>query len=307
MTEAEEAAAHWGGEALVPLRDRENTVVAMRLPGGRAVLRLHRRGYQEEGAIRSELWWQAALAEAGLPVPRPVPSLAGSPLVHLSTGRFATALSWLPGEPLGLAGRPLSGTPEAQVRRHHALGRLIARVHDATDALALPDWFERPRWDLAGLVGEAPRWGRFWAHPALAPAEAARLREVRAALRRAIGDHAGAGDLGLIHADVLRENVLVDDRGLSLIDFDDSGFGFRAYDLGTVLSQDQRQPNRDDLRAALIEGYRSLRPVDAAMVDAFTLMRCCASVGWAMTRLPAGDPVHRSHIDRALMLADRIL
>ena len=32
------------------------------LPRGRAALRLHRQGYQDAAAIRSELWWCAALA-----------------------------------------------------------------------------------------------------------------------------------------------------------------------------------------------------------------------------------------------------
>ncbi len=45
-----------------------------------------------------------------------------------------------------------------------------------------------------------------------------------------------------MHADVLRENVFVAGKTLFLIDFDDSGFGFPLYDLGTVLSQDLYEP-----------------------------------------------------------------
>lgn len=307
MTEAEEAAAHWGGTDLAPIRDRENAVLSMRTPQGRAALRLHRTGYQQVAAIRSELWWCAALARAGVAVPMPLPAMSGETVVALSSGRHASALAWLEGEPLGLAGHPLAGTPDAQARRHHALGRLVAQVHDATDILSLPDWFTRPRWDIEGLVGEAPFWGRFWDHPALTGREADRMREVRAFLGAALADHAATGDAGPIHADVLRENVLVDGDRLSLIDFDDSGFGFRLYDLGTVLSQDLYQPNHADLRNALVEGYGALRPVDVGMVEVFTLMRCCASVGWAAPRLAPGDPVHRSHIDRALMLAARLV
>ena len=107
------------------------------------------------------------------------------------------------------------------------------------------------------------------------------------------------GDFGLIHADVLRENVLVDGDRVSLIDFDDSGHGFRLHDLGTVLSQNLYEPGLPDIARALIAGYATLRPADPELVAVFTMARTLASVGWTMPRLGPDDPVHRSHINRA--------
>lgn len=303
MTEADIAAAHWGGRDLRLIRARENTVYQMRLPdGGLAALRLHREGYQAAAAIRSELWWCEALAGAGLPVPGPVPSASGEMLVGLDGGRHASAVRWLAGAPFGLAGVPLAGPAAERVARHRALGELVARVHAATDKLTLPKWFQRPRWDVEGLVGEAPLWGRFWDHPALERDEGAELAAARQFLHDQIGRHASAGgDFGLIHADVLRENVLVNEGALSLIDFDDSGFGFRLYDLGTVMSQSLYQADYVDLRDALAEGYGGQRAADVNMIEVFTLARTCASVGWTMPRVAAADPVHRGHIARAVM------
>ncbi len=306
MTEAEEAAAHWGGTGLRLIRDRENAVYEMQTPRGRAALRLHRAGYQGEAAIRSELWWCAELVRAGLPVAEPL-SAGDALLVRLGSGRAASALRWLAGEPMGLAGQPLPGTAQDQVRLHFDLGRLLAQMHKATDALTLPDWFTRPRWDVEGLTGEQPFWGRFWDHPALTAGERSRMHEARSFLWTEVQAHAnGGGDFGPIHADVLRENVLVNGGSLSLIDFDDAGLGFRLYDLGTVMSQNLYQPNLTNLRDALIGGYRTLRPADSRMVDVLTLARTCASVGWTMPRLPPGDPVHRSHIERALMWFQKV-
>jgi Ser/Thr protein kinase RdoA (MazF antagonist) len=303
MDEGTEAATHWGGTGLRLIRNRENAVYEMRLPGGaRAALRLHRTGYQDAAAIRSELWWCAELARAGLPVPEPLAAKAGDPLVTLSTGRFASVIAWVEGEPMGEAGHPLPGTATEQADRHHALGRLVASVHQATDAMTLPAEFTRPRWDTDGLTGDSPFWGRFWDHPALTPAEADRMLAARDFLRAGLTDHARTGgNVGPIHADVLRENVLVNENSLSLIDFDDSGIGFRLYDLGTVMSQNLYQPNRTALRDALVAGYAGLRSVDSETVDLFTLARVLASVGWTMPRLGPGDPIHRRHIDRALM------
>lgn len=304
--QAAEAAAFWGGRVVRLIRNRENAVFEMALPKGRAALRLHRVGYQDEAAIRSELWWCAALAAAGVAVPAALPSLAGPLLRHLSDGRLASAIDWVEGEALGEAGKPYDLPKSQLLDRHHALGRLVAGLHRATDQLTLPQYFTRPHWDIEGLVGDSPHWGRFWDHPTATPQQAEVLRRARAFLRERLTDHAIDGDFGLIHADVLRENVLVTEGALTLIDFDDSGYGFRLYDLGTVLSQNLYEPAYPGIRDALIAGYAETRSATVEMVEMFTLARTCASVGWTMPRLPADDPVCARHIARAVMWAETL-
>ena len=66
---AAEAAAHWNATPMRLIRNRENAVFEVALPSGPAALRLHRMGYQDDAAIRSELWWCAALAAQGVNVP----------------------------------------------------------------------------------------------------------------------------------------------------------------------------------------------------------------------------------------------
>lgn len=303
-----EAAGHWGGTPLALIRNRENAVFRMALPNGaQAALRLHRIGYQTAAAIESELWFCGALAARDLPVPRPLPAQHGAGLVTLQAGRIATAVEWLPGAPLGEAGVPLPGTAQDQATQHHALGRLMAQVHTATEALDLPSTFSRPAWDIDGLTGDTPFWGRFWDHPALTNPERGQMQTARAFLRNALQTHAKTAPLMPIHADVLRENILVDGPRLSLIDFDDCGLGFALYDLGTVLSQNLYEPAFADIRAGLIAGYQTLRPADPQMVDIFTLARCLASVGWTMPRLAPDDPIMRSHIARALLCAEWVM
>lgn len=293
--EAEEAARHWDGRLVRLINERENAVYEMAVPQGRAALRLHRRGYQSAAAIQSEHAWTSALADAGVPVPRPLASVGGETLVELSTGRHVSVVTWVSGEPLGMAGRPFEAPLPVVLARHRALGALVARVHAATDAMGLPAGWTRPAWDRDGLVGEAPVWGRFWDHPAATDEDRAALLRARDALRERLG-----GPVAPIHADVLRENVLVDGDHLSLIDFDDCGTGFRLYDLGTVMSQNLYEPARDAIRDALMEGYGT---DDRTTVDLMTLARTCASVGWTMPRLAADDPIHRRHIARAVMWA----
>ena len=300
MTPSDVAAQAWGANILRMLRDRENHVFEVRLPSGkRAALRLHRAGYQSAAAIRSELWWCAELSRAGLPVPAALPALDGSLLIPLPDGRLASVIAWIEGEALGEADRPFSRPLPEVLDLFHSLGALLADVHRVTDGLTLPDDFVRPRWDLDGLVGDHPHWGRFWDHPAATPDQRAILIRARDALRDRL-----TGEIGLIHADVLRENVLVNGRSVSLIDFDDSGYGYRLHDLGTALLQTVQHPEHPQLRDALMAGYGTS---DTALVEAFTLARSLASVGWTMPRLAPDDPIHRSHLIRAMACAARVL
>jgi Ser/Thr protein kinase RdoA (MazF antagonist) len=300
---AKEAAAHWGGTAPRLIRNRENAVFEIRLPNGPAALRLHRMGYQSDAAIWSELWWCAALAAEGVAVPAALPDLRGDLLVTLSNGRKASVIEWVEGEALGIAGQPFDMPLPTLLERHHALGRLVAEFHAATARLTLPEAFTRPRWDIPGLVGEAPFWGRFWEHPEATADQRATLIRARAFLHAKLEAHNAKAPVVPVHADVLRENVLVHNGALSLIDFDDSGWGFALYDLGTVLSQNLYEPAYEAIRDALMSGYGT---EDCEMVEIFTLARTCASVGWTRPRLAPGDPVHPRHLARACMWAERM-
>ena len=92
-------------------------------------------------------------------------------------------------------------------------------------------------------------------------------------------------DYGLIHADLVRENVMRDGDTLQFIDFDDAGFGFRFFDLATTLIKNRGEPDYAELKAALIDGYRSQRPIDPDNLDLFILLRALTYVGWIITRM----------------------
>lgn len=308
----EEAVRLWGATSAPRLiKDRENSVYEIALPGGeRAALRLHRPGYQSAGAIRSELWWMAQLAEAGVPVPRPVPTRDGA-LVAKVGERAASVVSWIEGAQIGDGTTPLEDDAQAVAARYRALGALIAAMHDATDSLTPPPDFERLSWNRLAYTGDEPLWGRFWENPALSPEEAELLSAARAEADAALRRHEAEGvDFGLIHADVLRENVLTDGGRLSLIDFDDSGFGFRAYDLATAEVQGLEDPMNAVASLALHEGYRAARRADAPPlgdVMLFVALRTFASCGWIVTRAAPDDPRQRFYAERAVRAARRLL
>ena len=309
---AAEVASHWGGLSRPKLiAFRENLVFAAEAPAGRVVVRVHRPGYQSEDTIRSELWYMAALAEAGLPVPDPLRTAGGEMVARLSNGLVASTMTWLDGVVLEASPHRQSGDADALALIYANLGELLARVHETSARLQRPSWFVRPRWQRDDLVGAAPVWGRFWEHANLTADEAAVLGEARTYLTEKLKSF--EGDLScacLIHADVLRENVMCRGTDVALIDFDDCGFGFRHYDLGIVLMQNTGDAALRPFVNQLVDGYARVSPVTprhVEMIEVFALARALVSVGWTSTRLPQTDRRNRRYIERATAMARTVL
>lgn len=297
----DQAAGLWGlnptGISLVA--QRENAV--WRADGDRGVfaLRLHRVGYRTVAELTSELAWMAALQTAGMAVPRPIASRDGR-LVEVIDGTCVDLLTWLPGHMAGNHGT-LEGIGDrcGYMRR---LGALLAQMHDISDVWTIPSGFTRPRWDRAGLVGAAPLWGPFWQNPDLTAEERDLVLEARDRADSALAALENTQDFGLIHADAITENVMIDGDTLSLIDFDDGGWGFRDFDLATVLMRQLTAPDYTALRLALLEGYSARRLVDPQTLDLHILLRSLTYLGWIITRRSEPGGEDRSARARATAL-----
>lgn len=303
MTGARDAAPLWGLDParLTLAARRENTVWRAETTDGPRALRLHRPGYRTHAELVSELDWMAMLADHGLNVPRPIPSRHGR-LVEWLGDTAVDLLTWLPGRTLGTHGA-LDGITD-RPGHMRSLGALLARLHDLSDAWTPPPGFTRPRWDRPGLLGEAPLWGPFWQNPDLTPEQAALMQTVRARADAALARLEPGLDFGLIHADAISENVMIHDGQLALIDFDDGGWGFRDFELATVLMRQLTAPDYPSLRAALLAGYAPRRPVDPATLDLFVMLRALTYCGWIIPRMaePGGPARSARAISTALPL-----
>lgn len=289
---------------------RENTVFRVETAQGPHALRLHRHGYHSEAALQSELDWMAMLSSKGMQVPAPAAARGGNYLVTLAGNppRKASLLSWLPGAPMGQTRTPLEFTGDSRAALFRNIGQQMARMHQLTDAWPLPAGFDRPKWDSDGLIGDAPFWGPFWQIDANA-GDTALLLGIRERARAALAAYiAGGADYGLIHADLVRENILVEGGTLRFIDFDDSGFGFRMFDIATTLLKNLAEPDAAVLESALLQGYveiRPLRPADLAMLDLFITLRSLTYLGWAHSR--PDDPGIAARAQRFLTVAKQVI
>ncbi len=280
---------------------RENAVYRVDAPSRPFALRLHRKGYRGDAELCSELQWMEAVSQAGITVPKPIPTRRGT-LLEVIDDVQIDALTWMQGAPLGDSIAALVAQERASL--FHALGVEMARLHTASDAWILPSDFTRCAWDRGALLGEAPLWDRFWDNPALSTHERAELVAFRDRANTELSSLKNTLDYGLIHADLVSANVMVYEGSLSLIDFDDGGFGFRLFDIATSLMKFADDADFEILKTALISGYTSIREIDLAQLDLFIALRACTYVGWNITRMNETDGATRNarFIDQALRL-----
>lgn len=293
---AERVLPQWGREnaTLDLIKMRENAVFRVTdADGHREVLRIHRANYHSNDELRSELQWIQALAAAGVETPEVIPTLDGE-LVIVPESDLAGAprqvdmFAWVDGKQLGSVEEGLAGDPDAQLEIFVTIGALAARVHNQACNWELPEGFVRHAWDLEGLAGENPFWGRFWELEALNPQQKKLMNRVRDCLREEL---AACGrepqTYGLIHADMVPENVLIDGSHVRLIDFDDAGFGWHLFEMATSLFFAAADGNFEALRDAFTRGYRSqreLRDADLEKLPLFMLARASTYLGWVHTR-----------------------
>lgn len=284
----------------IPLQDpallkyRENAVFRIRLADGRfAALRLHRPGYHGIAALRSELEWMMALHRDGIDVPQALPDRRGEAIVELPANdsfplQHADVVSWVEGVPLGETGQPLPWSSNERTRLFLEIGAGMAAMHESADRFQPRRDFFRPAWDADGLIGESPLWGRFWDCDFLSSAQKDMLSSLRQRLSDELARPEIRGlDYGLIHADLIWENIFVNSGQVSFIDFDDCGYGFRMFDIATTLLKNHREPDFSELSEALITGYRQRRDLsekELAALPLFLTLRSLTYIGWLAAR-----------------------
>jgi len=248
--------------------------------GQSLVIRVHRPGYHSRAEIESELQWLAALGDAGiLPTAQPVATTDGEHLVAFEDAgdsRDCVAFSLLPGvEP------EESGDLDGWFRH---LGEITAKLHAHARSWTPPAGFTRKVWNFETTLGETAYWGDWRNALGLDPDGHALLEQCSEQLRLQL-ERIGQGPdcFGLIHADLRLANLLVHGDRLSVIDFDDCGFGWYLYDFAAAVSFIETSPNLAALQQAWVDGYRRVSELDDAEVDqlsTFVMLRRMLLTAW---------------------------
>jgi Ser/Thr protein kinase RdoA (MazF antagonist) len=133
-----------------------------------------------------------------------------------------------------------------------------------------------------------PTVGAAWDNWALSAAQRALVLACRDVLCERLARWGKARErYGIIHADLMPDNLLLAADGVRLIDFDDAGFGWYLYDPASALLAYHGSDRYDTLLASWLGGYRSQRQLsdtDLAALPTFLLLRCFYALGWLHLR-----------------------
>ncbi|MBA3544032.1 MAG: phosphotransferase [Chthoniobacterales bacterium] len=221
---AQAAAALWEAKSTLPepLHAVQNFVFAIERPAGPAILRLTHESHRSPDQVEAELRWILDLAERGLAVAKPYRSNNDAWLetVASSNGQFiATCFERLANI------EPSSDDPaswDEQLLKN--LGSTIAKLHRASREAAWdPAALLRPSWRQESVVRNF--------HSLVPASEAAIHRAYDRVLAELDSLPRSPDSYGLIHADLNDSNFFLTGEGANVFDFDDSCYGWFAFDL----------------------------------------------------------------------------
>ena len=220
-------------------------------------LRINLNFTRDRSAIASENKWLAEInALKSIKVPRPMETKKGQPFAHifsknLNFGFDCTMAHWIDGVEVG---------DQPTDSNIFELGRLMALMHQQSASLSRFEFSGFPDVDSVFMDME-----NNLAKSNLITED----NEFEALINRAQQDSATAfTELAayetkiLIHADLHMGNVIQNGDELTIIDFDDAGFGFPSQDLSIAIFY-----LRDDSKKEqkLLAGYKSVKELPAGL------------------------------------------
>ncbi|TPW28510.1 phosphotransferase enzyme family protein [Martelella alba] len=277
--------------------------------GDRMIVRVHRPDYHTREQILSELAWITALREDGVvETPQPIATTGGDYLTQFSDGehqRHAVAFSFMSGS-----------EPDAdsdQVKWYGRLGAINARLHGHARQWQKPQGFDRKVWNFDTILGPSAHWGDWRDALGLTAGGKAVLERTHEILKADTARYGEGEDrFGLVHCDMRAANLLVDGDRLGVIDFDDCGLSWYAYDFAAAISFLEHEPVVPELMASWLDGYRSVAPFSAeheAALPMFIMLRRMQLTAWIASHAetPTAEAMGTDYTDGTVALAERYL
>lgn len=276
-----------------------------------AVLRLNRPGYIG-GIVPVEseaIWLTAIAANTDVPVTVPIRGNDGAFVQRFQSneGESLTGMiaAHIPGEILEDVAAPLPWFDQ--------IGRETAKLHTHARIWHPPGSFERFEWDIPDMVGSTARWGR-WEDAQMSTSQFALLSKAQDRAREVVSELSrDARNWGLIHADIRPSNVIVDQRQMTIIDFDDCGYGWFWHDFAAAMTWLDHLPEAPELAHAWVNGYREIAPsfstADALTACSLDALRSLTMLGWTTThrREAVPAPVRDVIVETACEVANAYL
>lgn len=255
---------------------------------GAYILRIYRNRWRSPTEIHFELALLDHLRERGAPVAWPIATRAGERCFRIDSPegeRLATLFHYAKGH------APANNISAEQCL---SVGRAVAQVHELATGFATPH--TRPALDPAYLVdGSVVAIQPFLTTDARAYLDGLheRLRLDWPELPRE------KGPFGACIGDVNTTNFHVaDDGSVTLFDFDQCGFGFRAFEIAKFAASLRTNERKQALVRAFITGYQEGRPLRRAEIDALPYFELVATLWVLAIHANNADRIGHKHLEQ---------
>ncbi len=243
-----------------------NDIYEIRCADGKKYsMRIYRQGVFPRESIDFELEALLHLHSQGFPAAYPIPRKSGGYVTEIAApegNRFAILTTFAKGD-----------EPDySKAENCRLMGESVAQMHKVSESFK--STFKRPELDLQLLLVE--RVNDIRPHVQHRPDKLAFLEElVKEAHEAVLAAPVNELDYGFVHADVHGGNNHLHEGVITHFDFEECGFGFRAFDLATFKwgAIPRKKP---ELWDAFIEGYQSVKKInkaDLALHDTFVVIR----------------------------------
>ncbi len=260
--------------------------------GFKAVLRLHRPGYHRPTAITSELHWMGDLRTSRtIQAPTVVMGKDGNAIQMSGDWGLYNPCMWVlfdfvPGDHPDASGDLRDVFTQ--------LGTIAARCHRRVENWSQPEAFERPHWNIDAVFGPDASWGDWRDAPGVTPDVRSVLEQTETRIRARLDAFGALPErFNLIHADMRLANLLVTDGKVTLIDFDDCGFGWFMYEFAASISFMEDDARVPDLKQHWLRGYTAVRALsksDISEIPTFIMMRRMALLAWIGSHMDSCEP-----------------
>lgn len=260
----------------------ENATYLIKNEVNQWVMRIHRKGYHTIDGVRSEIAWMQALREdMELETPQALEGLNGEFLQLIpdsdeSEPRMIVLFEFVEGK-----------EPDATdlVVAAEQLGFITAQLHKHAKQWELPNYFQRQHWDLEGAFGQNPNWGHWLAGFDQNTQGLEIVQKAELKMHERLNTFGKSKNkYGLIHSDFRSANLLIHEGSTKILDFDDCGFGWYLYDLGSSLTFLENHENIQEIIKSWLNGYfmiSNLTEEEFNQIPTFMMLRRLILMGWA--------------------------
>jgi Ser/Thr protein kinase RdoA (MazF antagonist) len=252
------------------LGQSSNVVFRVQADDGRWALRMCSPGRDHKGLMRELLWLVSLCRDTDLGVPEPVIMRSGDlfrsvSMPGLAGFRACMLFRWVKGQ---------FADDKLTANHLEAVGILTAKLHKHAATFRWPEELEPVRISaemVASDVSMAKLKKRY------SQGDSELLLSTIVPIQQAM--HAlgtGSDVCGVIHGDLHPGNILFHEGVARLIDFECVQWNHYAYDIATAFSTLDGRPDIEELKAAYVAGYSTIRPLPCDLnehIPAFDMLR----------------------------------